>query len=520
MTRLEAIDSIVRRILAGDAARHSLDWVKRQECRRYRISDMIRNPEILARFPEERLNPELKTLLRKCPTRTVSGVTPVAVMIRPQGSCRHDCIYCPESGLAAKSYSGFEPAALRSRQCGFDPYLQSSGRVAQLEGGGHPADKCEVIIMGGTFLEMDAEYKRSFVKGVYDGLNGFRAGTLEEAIRANEKAKTHRAVGLTVETRPDACVRHIAEMLSYGATRVELGVQHADDGIYRRIRRGHTVRHVVESTRALKDAAFKVLYHIMPGLPESGREKDIRAVKKLFAGGRFQPDMLKIYPTLVLEGTGLKALADAGEYEPYDAEMAADVISEFYRHIPGYVRVMRIQRDIPARLIWRGVRKSNLRELVEAAIREKGIVPKEIRCREIGLQGGKPPPLSEFDIVRTDYEASGGRETFLSYENRDGLLAGFIRLRLPSEKSAGIRSSIRPDAALVRELHVYGSEVPISGRGDVQHHGLGARLLKAAEDAAKEDGRGNMLIISGVGVREYYRKHGYAQDGYYMGKAL
>lgn len=521
MTRREAIDSIIMRILAGDAERHSLDWVKRQECRRMGISNMIKNPEILARFPKERLTPELKTQLIKRPTRTISGVTPVAVMVKPEGSCRHACIYCPSTGLAAKSYSGFEPAALRSRQCGFDPYLQSSGRVAQFEGGGHPADKCEVIIMGGTFLEMGAEYKRSFIKGVYEGLNGFRSETLEAAIRSNEDAKTHRAVGLTIETRPDACREHVCEMLSYGATRVELGVQHADDRIYRLIKRGHNVRDVTESTRALKDAAFKVLYHIMPGLPGAGPKKDIAFVRKLFSDERFQPDMLKIYPTLVLDGTPLKALMDSGSYAPYSAEEAADVISEFYRYIPKYVRVMRIQRDIPARLIAGGVRKSNLRELVEKEIREKGIVPREIRCNEIGLQGGRLPDLTDFALGRADYRASGGTESFLSFENDDGLIAGFIRLRFPSGMGAGCGCSrIGPDAAFIRELHVYGSEVPLSGRGLVQHRGLGSRLLSAAEDAARDGGKGSLHIISGAGVREYYRKHGYRLEGHYMAKKL
>ncbi|MFH0884717.1 MAG: radical SAM protein, partial [Candidatus Micrarchaeota archaeon] len=304
MSRQKAIDSIIRRILAGEAERHSLDWIKRAECKRYRIANMIKNPEILSRFPKERMNPEFKALLLKRPTRTLSGVTPIAVMVKPQGSCRHGCIYCPTSGLAAKSYSGFEPAALRSRQAGFDPLLQTSGRVAQLESAGHPADKCEIIIMGGTFLEMDQEYKRSFIKGVYDGLNGSVSRTMEDAIHANESAK-HRAIGLTLETRPDACANHIQEMLSYGATRVELGVQHADDRIYKIIRRGHTVKDVVASTCALKNASFKVLYHIMPGLPGSSPEKDVSFVRDLFSQERFCPDMLKIYPCLVIQGTVL-----------------------------------------------------------------------------------------------------------------------------------------------------------------------------------------------------------------------
>ncbi len=512
MSRQKAIDSIIRRILAGDADAHSLDWIKRAECKRFCIANMIKNPEILCRFPKDRLNPETRALLLKRPTRTLSGVTPVAVMIKPQGSCAHSCIYCPSTNLAAKSYSGFEPAALRSRQAGFDPYIQASGRVAQYEGAGHPADKCEVIVMGGTFLEMDRDYKRSFIKGVYDGLNGSVSTTMEEAISSNESAK-HRAIGLTLETRPDVCAAHIPEMLSYGATRVELGVQHADDRIYKTIRRGHTVKDVVASTRALKDASFKVLYHIMPGLPGSSKKKDISFVRKLFSSAGFRPDMLKIYPTLVLEGTPLKEMADRGVFEPYSTEEAADVISEFYRNIPPYVRVMRIQRDIPSPLIAGGVKKSNLRELVERRIAEKGIAPKEIRFREAGLQGKRAPDPRGFAMRRIEYGASGGKETFLSFENKDDLIAAFIRLRFPGKKG-------EPDAALIRELHVYGCELPLNARGGIQHSGFGSSLLHEAESVARGEGWGRMRIISGVGAREYYRRFGYSLCGPYMEKKL
>jgi len=511
-SRSEAIDFVIDRMLAGQS---DVEALKHAAAKRFRISSMLTNPELLAAFPGEKLTPAIKKLLLKKPTRTLSGVTPVAVMIRPEGSCGHGCIYCPAAGLAAKSYTGYEPAARRARQCGFDSALQASERVAQFEGGGHATDKCEVIVMGGTFLETDPRYKRSFIKGVYDGLNGKKAKTLAGAIALNEKAE-HRAVGLTIETRPDVCVPYIGEMLSYGATRVELGVQHADDRIYRMIKRGHKVQDVIDSTRELKDSAFKVLYHIMPGLPGSSPEKDIAFVKKLFEDGRFRPDMLKIYPTLVVGGTELSAMAKRGEFEPYTAEEAADVISEFYRHIPEYVRVMRIQRDIPADRIEKGVKKGNLRELVEEKIREKKIVPREIRYREVGLRGGSEQ-FRDFSLARLDYAASGGKETFLSFENGDGIIAGFIRLRLPRKSG---REEIGGATALVRELHVYGSEVPLEADGDVQHKGLGAALLAEAERIAQDAGKEKMVIISGVGVREYYRKHGYERLGPYMSRKL
>jgi len=529
--RKKAVEFAVRKILEGG---RDLDRIKRQACKRYGLAHMIKNPELLAAFPEGRLTPQLRQLLLKKPTKTISGVTPVAVMIRPQGSCRHRCAYCPSGNLAAKSYTGFEPAALRGRQYKFDPYSQAYNRARQFEEGGHPADKCEVIVMGGTFLQTAPGYRHSFIKGIYDGLNGSRSRTLNQAETRNEKAR-HRVIGLTIETRPDVCREYIPEMLSYGATRVELGVQHADDAIYRRINRGHRVKDVIDSTRDLKDAAFKVLYHIMPGLPGSNKRKDISFVKKLFSDKRFRPDMLKIYPTLVMEGTLLQRWAENGEFEAYSSEAAADVISEFYRHIPPYVRVMRIQRDIPAQKIHSGVMSSNLRELVEQKVREKGIVPSEIRYREIGMK--KNPEQKQnrqknhqtarafdsFEIKRLDYGASGGKEFFISSEDEEGTIAGFVRLRFPSK---GTMPQIDADTALIRELHVYGSELPIHEKAArrsgtfAQHRGLGSQLLKQAEDIARDGGRERMIVISGVGAREYYRKLGYERLGPYMAKLL
>ncbi|MBN1170404.1 tRNA uridine(34) 5-carboxymethylaminomethyl modification radical SAM/GNAT enzyme Elp3 [Candidatus Micrarchaeota archaeon] len=501
---MDAVEFIISRILAGE---RNLDAIKRQASGKY--GKMVKNPAILERFPKDMLTSEIKALLLKKPAKTLSGVTPVAVMIKPENSCRWNCIYCPFTGLAAKSYTGFEPAAMRAKQFNFDPYLQSSGRVKQFEGGGHATDKCEVIIMGGTFLEMDENYKRSFIQGVYEGLNGERSPCLEEAIAKNETSR-HRAIGLTIETRPNIC--NVDEMLSYGATRCELGVQHADDEIYRLINRGHTVQDVIDSTENLKDSGFKVLYHIMPGLPGSSPEKDISFVKKLFQEPSFRPDMLKIYPTLVMEGTILHSWMKDGKYRPYSTEESAEIISEFYRYIPKYVRVMRIQRDIPAGKINSGVKKSNLRELVESRIREKGIMPMEIRYREAGLNKKVP---EEFFLHRFDYDACKGREVFLSYENN--LIAGFLRMRFPGESP---RKEIDNSTAIIRELHIYGSSVPISEAGEIQHKGMGLSLLMESEKIAKEQGYEKMVIISGVGVRQYYARHGYSRLGPYMAKKL
>ncbi len=509
--REKAMEFIIDKILEG---RSDIDKIKRESMDRYPLSHMIKNSEVIE-AGKDRISAEALEKLRKKPSRTMSGVTPVAIMIKPDGSCGHNCIYCPFTGRAAKSYTGDEPAAMRAIQAKFEPDAQVESRIKQYNEMGHPTDKCEIIIMGGTFLQMPADYRKDFIKRTYDALNGSASATLEEAIRKNESAE-HRAVGLTIETRPDVCGKEqIDEILEYGGTRVELGVQHPDDEIYAGIRRGHKVEDVVRTTELLKNAGFKVLYHIMPGVAGSNPEKDIEMVKKLFSDERFRPDMLKIYPTLVIEGTELYKMMERGEYTPYSSEQAADVISEFFRYIPEYVRVMRIQRDIPAGLIVSGVKKSNLRQLVDDRIKEKRIKPEEIRSREVR---NTDFDINEFSIKRTGYDANNGKEIFLSYENEKGMLAGFIRLRINNGKSH--REEI-DDCALVRELHTYGAEAGIGKSGDVQHKGIGRKLLEAAEEIAKNEfDRKRLVIISGVGVREYYFRHGYERLGKYVAKQL
>ncbi len=512
----EALDYIIDQILTH--GRTDISILKSEAAKKFKLEKMLKTSDIFQYIPNEKLTPELTKLLKRKPMRTLSGVTPIAVMIKPEGSCNWQCIFCPFTGKAAKSYTGEEPAALRSRQNNYDPFLQAKARLHQFEINGHPTDKCEVIVMGGTFLAMDQSYKTSFIKGIYDALNEKESKTLAVALEINESA-SHRVIGLTIETRPDVCTEnHINEILSYGATRVELGVQHPDDELYKRTKRGHLTQHVLDATQLLKDSSFKVLYHVMPGQPGSNPDKDIAMVKNLFDNEVFRPDMIKIYPTLVIGGTELYEQMRRGEFEPYSSEQAADVISEFYRYIPKYVRVMRIQRDIPATKIERGVTKSNLRELVEEAIRKKRIHSQEIRMREVGLQKSSID-LSEFSIERLDYGASGGKEIFLSYEEtKKNLIAGFIRLRIPSESH---RSEITASTALIRELHVYGNEAPLNKIATVQHHGLGTRLLEEAERIAYEEfDKKKMIIISGVGVRPYYYRYGYHPEGPYVAKAL
>ncbi len=495
--------------------------------RRYHLNRGIRNSELIE-YCKRTGRKNLIPVLRKRIPRTLSGVTPVAVMT--VSSCPHGrCIYCPRGDRAPQSYTGREPAALRAAQNRFDPWLQVRARLKQYEQLGHPTDKCELIIMGGTFLAQSLKYKGSFIKGCYDGFNGYHSPDLPTARDNNEFAK-HRVVGLTIETRPDWSKKpHINEMLYYGATRVELGVQTIYNNIYERIQRGHTVEDVVEATQLLKDSGFKICYHMMPGLFLS-KEEDVEVIKKLFDDERFRPDMLKIYPTLVMEDTGLYHLWKRGEYRPYNTQEAMDVISEMYRYIPEYVRVMRVQRDIPTHLVIDGVKNSNLRQLVERQAREKGIVIHEIRYREYGmmlyrmLREGINIDWERWNkqsIKITRYRASGGTEYFISYENGYNAILGFVRLRIPYES---FRPEITKETGLIRELHVYGSELPVGKRQEiklsVQHKGIGRKLMNLAEEIAKDVGMKDMIVISGVGVRGYYRKLGYSLKGPYMWKEL
>ncbi|OGO40321.1 MAG: tRNA uridine(34) 5-carboxymethylaminomethyl modification radical SAM/GNAT enzyme Elp3, partial [Chloroflexi bacterium RBG_16_57_8] len=295
-------------------------------------------------------------------SRTISGVTPVAVMARPMG-CPGQCVYCPTYVSAPQSYTPESPAVQRARACDYDPRRQVELRLNVLAEMGHPTDKIELIVMGGTFLAAPEDYQYGFIKDCYDALNGLCSETLDEAKRLNETAQ-HRCVGLCIETRPDWCgPEQVDRMLAFGATRVELGVQTLDDEIYRLVKRGHGVGDVVEATRLLKKHGFKVHYHWMPGLPGSTPEKDLELSKVLFDDPRFRPDGLKIYPTMVVEGTELEKWFQDGRYRPYDNETMICLVAEIKAVVPRYVRISRVLRDIPPKFIVGGL-KDSLRDVV------------------------------------------------------------------------------------------------------------------------------------------------------------
>jgi len=514
-TRERAKSEAAALVLKG---KMGVEDVKRRIGGKYRLAHMLKSSEILEKIPKQKRNEKIMRALRLRKVRTLSGVATIAVMTL--SDCPHGrCTYCPRGQNAAQSYTGYEPASMRGRQNNFDAYAQVSARLEALRQIGHDVDKCELIVMGGTFNWQPRRYQQNFMKGCLDAMNNKKSKNLADALKINETAPV-RAVGITFETRPDwAREKNVDELLAMGATRVELGVQALSDAVYKKVYREHTVADVVHATRVLKDSALKVGYHMMPGL-WSDERKDVAMFKRLFSDEKFRPDMLKIYPCLVLEGTALYQQWKKGEFEPYDSEKAADVIAKASAHIPPYCRVMRMQRDIPAPLIAAGVKAGNLRQIVGRRMKELGIRCRCIRCREMGLLGKKINE-NEIELRRIDYKASGGKEIFLSYEEKGGdALAGFLRLRIPNRPH---RPEITAETALIRELHVYGQSVPIGAGGaeKIQHRGLGARLLSEAERMAREEfGMDKLLIISGVGVREYYRKFGYSDDGPYVSKKL
>jgi len=524
-TREKAAKEAAKRLLEGKIpSLDALYALKRELGEKYGFEHVLKNSEILEALGAGERG-KWAGFLRRRKVRTISGVSPVAIMCN--AGCPHGrCAYCPRGENAAQSYTGLEPAARRAIQNNYDSFEQTKARIEQLEAIGHTTEKIELIIMGGTFNAQPKGAQELFVKRALDAMNGEGSETLEAALKLNEKA-AHRAIGITFETRPDWCrEKEVDELLRMGATRVELGVQTLSDEVYRKVKRGHTVADVAKATAVLKDSALKVLYHMMPGLL-SDEETDVEMFRQLFADERFKPDMLKLYPFLVMPGTEMHEWWKKGLVTPYSVEEAARVIAKISRHIPRWCRVMRVQRDIPAHQIAAGIKNSNLREFAEREAGKLGVKCECIRCRELGLKmlkEGLVPDWKSVGLNRIDYDASGGKEAFLSFdEMKHDALVGFLRLRIPHSPH---RPEIDSKTALVRELHVYGEalgigdEAELAGR-ELQHRGFGEKLLAEAERiAAEEFGRKKLLVMAGVGVKEYYRKLGYRDDGVYVSKKI
>ncbi len=468
--------------------------------------------------PEER--GRFDGAIRRKPSRTLSGVAIVAVMTAP-AACPHGrCTYCPggvEAG-SPQSYTGEEPSALRGAQFGWDARRITEHRIEVLTRTGHPTSKVEAIVMGGTFPARPKAYRDTVVRGILDGLNGRMSSSLIEAQRANETAE-HRLVGLTVETRPDHCDGAILpDLLDAGVTRVEVGVECLTEEVLARTGRAHGTEDVARASREVRDRGLKLGYHLMLGLPGMDPARDLADLRRVFAEEEYRPDMVKIYPTLVIPGTELFEEWTAGRYVPYDDATAAELLARIKAELPPWVRVQRIQRDIPARLIAAGVRASNLRQLAQRRLAELGGRCRCLRCREVGR--GKTPPTDAFDALERRYRASGGEELFLSLEDpASDAVAGFLRLRFPSNATAGGLT-----APVIRELKVLGPEVPVGSTGAeglaYQHRGFGRALVERAEAAARAAGADRILVMSAIGTRPYYRRLGYSADGPHMAKRL
>ncbi|MFA4875995.1 MAG: tRNA uridine(34) 5-carboxymethylaminomethyl modification radical SAM/GNAT enzyme Elp3 [Methanoregula sp.] len=519
-----AFREIISRILSlppGDAA---VVAVKIDICRKYGLSAVPKNSAILAAAaPDER--EILRKILLVKPTRTLSGVAPVAVMTSPYPCPHGKCLPCPGGPdhpfHSPQSYTGEEPAAKRAREHDFDPFRQVHARLEQFEILGHRVDKVELIVMGGTMTARPKEYQEEFVSRCIEAMNTYPGGAPSQSplpvpeVGAGNETSAIRCVAITFETRPDWCRReHIEQMLDLGVTKVELGVQHVDDEILAYNRRGCTVADTVEANTLLRDAGLKVGFHMMPNLPHSDIESDRHMFEIIFSDPRFKPDFLKIYPTLVTPGSEIEDHWQRGIYSPYKEDELVDLIAYGKSLIPEFTRLQRIQRDIPAKLIVAGSKHSNFRQLAQNRLKATGRHCRCIRCREIG----RLPSGVESELRILQYEACGGTEHFISAVSGDSLI-GFARLRFPS-------SVFRPElegAALLRELHVYGSLVSVGKDAESeewQHRNFGRVLLAKAEETARGAGFIRLAIMSGIGVRPYYRKMGYERRGPYMIREL
>ena len=471
----------------------------------------------------------LEQVLQLNRTRTVSGVTTVTVLTKPY-ACPGRCVYCPTQRTAPKSYLDNEPAVLRAIRHRYDPYDQVRGRLDALTNTGHPTQKIELIVKGGTWSFYPEPYQRWFIERCFEAANENGTGSLFSkapgqnenryhfhdvsweplvaAQRDNETA-THRLIGITIETRPDyVTLAEVARLRRLGVTRVEIGVQHLDERVLVLTQRDHTTREIAEATRLLKDAGLKVAYHMMPNLPGSTPALDRWAFEELFANPAYRPDTLKIYPCSVVQEAELYDWWRAGRYAPYTTEELTELLVDLKRAVPPYARIERVIRDIPSTSILAGNTATNLREVVARRMRARGLRCQCIRCREIR----DAAHATHLRLARRDYDASGGREVFLSWEDADDRLYALLRLRRTATNQAR-----------VRELHTYGPSLAVDDHAPqaTQHRGLGRALLAEAERVAREEWRyARITVTSGVGVRVYYRRLGYVLDGADMVKRI
>jgi len=522
--------AIIDKLISGEFTNEKdLTKIKVWACREFNLKKFPRNSEILQAANSDEKE-KLIHLLKLKPIRSVSGVYIITVMPKPF-SCPKDepCIYCPGGPNfgTPQSYTGNEPAGRRAIENNFDPYQQVKSRIDQFHIIGHDVDKIELIIFGGTLTSYPTDYLEWFVTQCLNAISKVDAKNIIQAQAAAENASI-KISDITIETRPDYCKEsHIDLMLRLGITRVELGVQTVYNDIYKKNNRGHTVEDVVNATRLSKDAGLSVIYHMMPGLFGSSYEKDLDAFEKIIKDETFKPDAIKIYPTLVIPGTKLFKMWENGEYTPYTLEKIIELISEIKKQIPRWMRIQRIQRDIPSNLIADGVKRGDLRLLVQDKLKRENGRCQCIRCREVGhvqYKSKYEPILSNIKLLTTRYKASDGEEIFLSYEDiKQDVLIGLLRLRCPSSKI--YRPELKTErSTLVRELHIFGPVVQVGKKANEnqwQHKGWGELLMHEAERISKDEfDAQKIVVLAGIGTRNYYRRFGYKQEGPYMVKVI
>ena len=494
----------------GYVAKHTLVFMYHQ---RVENGTLAESPDLLAR-------------IRMKPIRSLSGVSTVTVLTEPH-DCPGECLFCPDDKQLPKSYLKEEPGAARAFQNHFDPFLQVSSRLESYQAIGHPTDKIELLILGGSWSAYDESYREWFVKRCLDAMNGSDSETLEEAQTRNQRAES-RNVGLVVETRPDTITpRELAHMRRLGVTKVQMGAQSFDDRILKLNCRGHGVEETLNACALLRAAGFKIVLHWMPNLMGASPESDREDFGKMWSGG-FCPDEIKIYPTQLLREAPLFRYWQDGKYQPYTTQQLIDLIADIKPSIPVYTRVNRVIRDIPANYIQAGSLRSSLRQDVKKELERRGQRCRCIRCREIR---GKAVEVDQLILDDFIYHPADAEEHFISYTTADDRLAGYLRLSLPeqapaarSEMRAGLASEM-PElrgAGLIREVHIYGQSLEVGSEkaGAAQHSGLGTHLLEEAERIAATRGYRKLAVIAAIGTSLYYQKRGFKKEHLYMTKTI
>ncbi len=539
-----------------------LNDIRRKVCSRLKTTqpsnrELITAYQTLVKKKSIKQNTALEQLMRKADIRTLSGVAVVTSLVKPY-TCPGNCVYCPTEVKMPKSYLASEPAAARALALKFNPYEQMQRRIEMLEKNGHPTEKIEYIIKGGTWNTYPLKYQYWFILESFRAANFHnpersegslfdaqtkakkRDSSLASLIRNlkkeqdyNDKHAKHKIIGLTLETRPDAITpTTIYHMRQQGCTRIELGLQAPDDKILELTKRGHTVQQFRDAILLLRQAGFKVDLHFMPDLPGTTAKHDVEMYKQLFFDPALKPDMVKIYPCTVIKSAELYQWYTSGKYKPYPEKQLFNALIEMKKATPRYCRISRLIRDIPTTDIEGGNIITNLREYLDQEMKKQGVACQCLRCREIGHQKDFQFSNLNLQLFVDEYDTVGGTEYFLSYEDpKRQVVFAFLRLRLPTYENTDRDKKILKDLknlkiikglGFIRELHTYGQLLNLGteNKKASQHKGMGKKLVLEAEKIAKKNGFKKMAVISGVGVRGYYRKIGYRKSETYMTKSI